>query len=117
MFEGQILVCDGDGSYSVFSPWFPRGGDNLLATLEVIERDTATLTVRVFTKNSEDSGDGDDADSSVTISGGAPGRTTEEWEGNLEELVRYKFTVAGTTGKWTLFRMLPPVWFDDVEAP
>jgi hypothetical protein len=118
MFEAQLLIAKGDGNdYSVFSPWMPRGGDNLTATLEVIERDSATLTVRVFTKNSEDVGAGSDADVSKTISGGAAGRSDETWSGVLKELVRYKFTVSSeTAGQWILFRMLSPVWFDDVKA-
>ena len=119
MFEAQMLITTGT-DYSVFSPWFPRGGDNLRATLEVVKRGTAaTVTVRVFTKNTEDTGDGTDADS-VTIAGGAPGRTVAEWatgaSKGVKELVRYKFTVSGNAADWTLFRMLPAVWFDSVPA-
>lgn len=54
MFEAQMLITTG-ADYSVYSPWFPRGGDNLRATLEVVKRGTAaTVTVRIFTKNTED---------------------------------------------------------------
>ena len=116
MFEAQMLISNGTG-YAVYSPWFPRGGDNLRATLEVVNRvGTATVTVRVFTKNAEDVGDGSEAGSSLSISGGAAGRSVAEWAGVTKQLVRYKFTVGGTDGNWTIFRMLAPVWFDSVVA-
>lgn len=120
MFDAQMLITTGT-DYSVFSPWMPRGGDNLRATLEVVKRgSSATVTVRVFTKNSEDTGDGADADSAMTLAGGAAGRYVAEWASNsskgAKEMVRYKFTVSGAAADWTLFRMLPATWFDAVQA-
>ena len=121
MFEAQLLI---QGS-TVFSPWFPRGGDNVTATLEVVEISSATLKVELFTKNSEDAGNGSNADSAgtpISISATATGRTSATWSQpttstvSIKEMVRYKFTVTGTGTNWVLFRMLPPVWFDSVEA-
>ena len=116
MFEAQLLK---DGQ-TVYSPWFPRGGDNLRATLEVvdIQGTGATLTVSVFTKNSEDTSNGADADSSVSFIETDAGRVTKEWVAQgakgLKEMVRYKFAATATEDGWVLFRMLTPVWFDAV---
>lgn len=122
MFDSQLLIATGS-AYSVFSPWFPRGGDILRATAEVtmIYGTNAKLTVRVFTKNSETTGDGVDVDTAVTadIERTAAGRETKEWSGGttgLLELVRYKFTIEGNAGAFVLFRMLTPVWLDAVAA-
>jgi len=103
----------------VYSPWFPRQGDNAIMTLEVVAVSGATIKVEVLTKNSEDAGDGTivtgvTGDADITAS--TVGRSDGEWDQVLEELVRYKFTVTNTTEKWVLFRMLPPVWFDTVDA-
>lgn len=125
MFEAQLLQSQVDTSYSVFSPWMFRGGDALLATLEVVEVGDSggSVVVEVFTKNTEDTGEGENADSTSTkkITGNSVGRTSLEWESgvanvDLLELVRYKFTIGGSDAgdDWVLFRMLSPVWFDSV---
>jgi len=103
-----------DGT-EVYSPWFPRQGDNARFTLEVVAVSSATLKVEVFTKNSEDAGDGTIV-SGVSATSTTVERKVFEAEGGLEELVRYKFTVTDAVTKWVLFRMLRPVWFDSVEA-
>ena len=125
MFEAQYLMTKSTEGESVFSPWFPRQGDCIRATLDVIQLSNATLVVEVFTKNSEDTNDGDNADSGGTptsITATGPGRSTQEWSRTvattigLEELVRYKFTIKSEDGSlaWVLFRMVPPAWFDAV---
>ena len=118
MFEAQYLI-NPDSSYS---PWFPRGGDNLRATLDLIAvSGSGKLRVDVFTKNTEDPGDGSNADSTLKIDTSTTGRTTIEWPASsaspgLLELCRYKFSFsAGSAGDRALFRMLPPVWFDSVK--
>ena len=79
MFEAQLLMVES----TVFSPWFPRGGDGVRATLDVVKISGATIKVELFTKNSEDTGDGDNADTTAgtkqNISRSSVGRTTEEW--------------------------------------
>lgn len=123
MFEAQILFGAADAGAAVYSPWFPRQGDNAVFTLDTIEIQGtgAQLSVQVFTKNSEDAGDGAVADDGMgsaveivrTLADG-PGRENNTWEGNLKEMVRYKFIMKNSTDDWALFRMLPPVWFDSV---
>ena len=125
MFDAQLLFVGGDPitGIKVFSPWMPRRGDHMRATLEVAQIFGATIKVDVFTKNSEDTGDGTDADSvfATNIVSAAIGRTTQEWFSagtvGLKEMIRYRYTVTGTTtAHWVLFRMLPLVWFDAVKA-
>ena len=123
MFDAQLLFPGAAGAaLSFYSPWVPRGGDNLRATVDVVGRVSSQLTVRVFTKNLEDTGDGTDADVGTSIVASATGRATAEWTSGtaaLKELVRYKYTVQSTgTGAtdWVLFRMLAPVWFDTVKV-
>lgn len=80
--------------------------------------------MQVYSKNSEDIGDGDDADSGVTITATTPGRYTKEWDSakatnpsKIYELVRYKFTGKSSTATdYVLFRMLPATWFDSVKG-
>ena len=38
------------------------------------------------------------------------------WNAEFDDLVRYKYEISGSEGGWILFRMLPPVWFDEVVA-
>src|SRR5688572_20812517 len=123
MFDAQLLFPGAAGAaISVYGPWMPRRGDNLRVTLDFIHRVSSQLTVRVFTKNNEDAGDGNDADAGTSIVASASGRSTAEWTSGtatLKELVRYKFTVQSTgsgAGDWVLFRMLSPIWFDTVKV-
>ncbi len=110
MVNAQLL----EAGCTVYSPWIPRGGDNLIATLEVVEIGSGgRIDVFVWTKNSEDVGPGTDASGTLKITLTAVGRGDEEWIGDAKEWVRYKIVV---TGNWVLFRMLSPVWFDSVQA-
>src|SRR5262245_21183635 len=55
MFEAQYLF----NSETVYSPWFPRRGDNVLLTLDLIRPPASgKLTVQLFTKDTEDAGTG-----------------------------------------------------------
>lgn len=128
MFDSQLLM----GGSVIFSPWFPRGADSARMTLDVTAISTGgspQITVEVFTKNSEDAGDGENS-SAVTgdnIIRTLVGRTTHEWDSEvlikvmpianlgLRELVRYKYTIADIDSDWVLFRMLDPVWYDAVR--
>lgn len=110
MFDAQWLPR----GITIYSPWFPRGGDNLRATLELIKNvGSLTLTVKVWTKAAEAAGDGTEI-TATTISTSTEERKTAEWEGGLQELVRYQFVVSAgaNDGEGVLFRMLDPVWFD-----
>ena len=117
MFQGQLLMCSG---VPVYSPWFPRGGDNLRATVELIAsyNSSSNITVSVLTKNAEETTDGTAIGSTFASSGGTAGRYAGEFTAGataLKEMVRYKFDPGTVTSGWVLFRMLPPVWFDSVR--
>lgn len=121
MFQAQFLAV-GSSSVVIYSPWFPRQGDYLRATAEIvaISGTNANLEIEVFTKKSEDTTNGIDADTGTSISANGAGRGTAEWgpagSNGISELVRYRFTASGNPGSWVLFRMLPPVWFDAVKS-
>jgi len=114
MFHAQLLKS---GS-NVYGPWIERKGDNLIARADAVDLAVgATLTVRLFTKNIEDTGNGDEVWSGTTIQLTSPGRGVARWLSNsgigIKELVRYKFE---PSSGWALFRMLDPVWYDSVGA-
>jgi hypothetical protein len=122
MFEAQMLFPGAVPATGimVYGPWFSKQGDSLRATVDIAQVNGATLKVEVFSKNTEDTGDGTNADAATNITSGATGRTTAEWTSGtatLKELVRYRFKVTGAVvSDWVLFRMLSPVWFDSVKA-
>lgn len=124
MFQAQMLTANGTaGGSDVYSPWFPRGGDNMIATVEIISMSGSSptgLTVEVWTKAKSDAGDGSGplTNTASTTSFGSTstaGRYSATYAANLNELVRYKFKPGTTDGKWVLFRMLPPSFFDTVK--
>ena len=118
MFEAQLLRANANSSTLVYSPWMPRGADSAILTVDLVALDSGSkVTVEVFHKNSEDTGDGT-LFSGVSAVRNSKGRTSSTWAG-LKELVRYRFTCNSEledTASWILFRMLPPVWFDSVVA-
>ncbi len=119
MYEAQLLRT---GS-TVYSPWFARGGDSATFRCEVVRNQNGSITVTMVTKNSNETGPGESADSGVEIVGTTTQIYAATINGNIDgptdvgfkELVRYKFQVTGDGG-YVLFRMLPLVWFDDVDA-
>jgi len=116
MFNAQLLFGSSTTSLKVYSPWFPRQGDYLRATAEVVALSATsgvTLVVKVFTKNKEDTGDGTAVTGSISLS--AAERGDQEFT-SLKELVRYEFDAQCSASNWLLFRMLAPVWFDAVKA-
>lgn len=125
MYDAQTLQVQDGGTTVVYSPWFPRGGDYGLFTLEVAAiggSGTPKLAIALVQKNAETPGDGT-AITSVTFERTAAGRTTVDFANGIGspgtgflELVRYKFTLnGGTSGtSWVTFRMLAPVWYDKV---
>ena len=116
MFDAQLLVSKLETHVRVYSPWMPRVSDNARFTMDVVWMFSGTLKVEIFHKNSEDTGDGQLTDGSMSRT--TIGRTTGEWTG-LKELVRYRFTITPTligTPARVLFRTLQPCWFDTVSA-
>ncbi|MEE9394024.1 MAG: hypothetical protein V3W41_16105 [Planctomycetota bacterium] len=112
MFEAQIL----NNNSAAFSPWMPRGGDNITFTFEIIDKLLSQdFQVQLFEKNSEETGDGT-AVGSEPLGSQSIGLHAATKTG-MKELVRYKYSFKGAVpGDWVLFRILPPVWFDDVKA-
>jgi len=120
MFEAQLLIAKDTVNYEVFSPWFPRQGDDAKFTIETIDQDgEPSLDVSVYTKSSETVGNGTITAGGATMTASltAGANIDADWAGILNELVRYHFEISGNAGDWILFRMLPPVWFDSVHAP
>ena len=116
MFDAQYLHAAALGSESVFGPLMSRGGDNIIATLDVIAvTGTGSFSIDLYHKAHEDAGDGSALSGSLTTMG--DGRTTKGWSG-LKDLVRYKITFSGGIefAGLGLFRMLPPIWFDSVAT-
>lgn len=128
MYDAQTIQMQGTTATDIYSPWFPRGGDYGLFTLEVAAiggAGTPTLAVALYHKNASDTGNGDLA-TTLSFSRTATGRTTVDFSngagssptfGGFEELVRYKFTLSGGSANitsWATFRMLAPVWYDKV---
>lgn len=122
--------CEPHGSYpaqtlevesQIFSPWFPRQGDNLRATADILELGSNTVvSVRLFTKKHDSSGDGKNVDPTVVLRGNSTGRFVAEWGPwtirGLQSLVRYQMTVETTGGRQpATFRILHPIWFDSIR--
>lgn len=107
---------------TVWSPWFPRQADMLRVTAECVAVDGVSLEIELYTKSTDEPGDGLPVDESTSITLSATGRVTAEWatvanEEGVEELLRFKYTVgAEASNRWILFRLLPAVWFDAVKA-
>ena len=121
MFEAQYLLSDN----SVFSPWMSRNADNLIITVDLIANSGSGLSIEVYHKNSEDTGDGfayPNVDSSTSNPSEKLTVTTlgPDSNGNFKgmlELVRFRITGTGTgANDRVLFRMLSNVWYDDVNA-
>jgi hypothetical protein len=112
MFEAQYLFS----TDTVYSPWMSRGGDNLIATVDVAGLDGtgAGVLVQLYEKNTEDNGDGT-LNTSGTITKTDAGRKSQEFLG-VKELVRFRFSNPGSKGDRVLFRMLQTVWFDTVDG-
>ena len=105
---------------TLYSVWVPRGGDNLLLTVESVANTGAFVGVQLVEKNRNETGDGTTIAGAIKFNG-TTGRTTRTWLG-VKEQVRFKFTLdpgggvaAGSCGL-LLFRCLMPTWFETVKA-
>lgn len=122
MFDAQTIQAKDTTPTVLLSPWFPRGGDYGLFTLEVAQMssssNTLSLSVQMVHKNTSDAGEGDPVGSPFAIDGSEwPGRLTADITAGFKELVRYEFTLelsSGTAVNWATFRMLAPAWYDKV---
>lgn len=114
------LLFNGVTSYS---PWFPRQADMLRVVAECVAVSGATITIKLYTKNEEQTGDGLPVNENVSIVMNSPGRSTPaEWktvvsQEGVRQLLRFRYEVTGTNNNdWILFRLLPAVWFDAVAV-
>ena len=120
MHIGQWLMTEtGAGKIKVFSPWFPRGGDNAIFTYEKIFLiGGQTFTVKVVHKIIDTAGDG----AVATAASGwnwTNASGTSLWTARydkLKELVRFQFELEATDDvARILYRMLNPTWFNDAQ--
>lgn len=129
MFDSQTIQVQGTASTVLYSPWFPRGGDYGIFTLEVTSMGGTgpKLEVALFSKNSSEVGDPAQAITTLAFDLVAVGRKSIDFKngagvspafGGFKELVRFQFTLSGTgattTTSWATFRMLQTVWYDKV---
>jgi hypothetical protein len=119
MIDATLLFRD----TTVFSPWFPRQADMLRVMAECVAISGATITIELYTKDSEGTGDGLPVNSAVSIVMSGLGRSAPaEWvtvagQAGVEQLLRFRYVVTGPDkNNWILFRLLPAVWFDAVNA-
>ena len=122
-FPGRTLQA-GEG---VFSDWFPRGGDNAVFRAQLVAAELSSgpvgdVDIRVFTKNSEDQGNGDEISAAAITMGNTAGSSVGDIAEQLVisthgssastgimEMLRYKVEV---TGGWMRVNVFPPVFFD-----
>lgn len=114
------LLFDG---MTVYSPWFPRQADRLRVFAECIAVNGGNLQIDLYTKNEEETGDGAPVNTAVSIQLSAPGISpAAEWktvagQEGVQQLLRFRYVAGGVNANsWTLFRLLPAVWFDAVAV-
>lgn len=105
---------------SVLGGWMNRQADNARFSFQVIDyggaaSPTVTITIRVYHKNADETGDGTLITSpTITFTAGTDANgavKVDTWSG-LKELVRFEYVVTGTQGHWVHFQHLAPVWFN-----
>jgi hypothetical protein len=119
VFEAQYIITKSkQPGITIYSPWFPRRGDRIRYTIDIVDAIGAQITVKLFHKDTEDAGDGTDTTSAIGPTS-TIGRSGVEFTRGLLELVRYQFVVTSDETNvpgYICFRMLPPVWFDAVST-
>lgn len=106
MIIGQLLMSRSDDLYS--GVWFPRQGDGLLASFEVLNRSGGVETDFVVeAKNRQDADDAFVELATVNVSG--VGTETVLATGCLE-LVRFRYKIRGNVGEWANVRALTLSW-------
>jgi hypothetical protein len=120
----------------VYSDWFPRQGDDMILRVELIDQSSSgtslDVDVAVFTKNTEDTGDG----AAVTAASPSINSVTMEAVSSpadqaaliktiyvqsdangLKELVRVKCSASnGNAGDWLELRIHAPIFFNGAEV-
>jgi hypothetical protein len=123
VIDATLLATPPGGDETViqlYGTWVPRGGDNLLLTVELVANFMAHVDVQIFEKNYSDVGNGSGTGASVLFDG-TTGRQTLARLG-AKELVRVVLTITGKSKLpsdevgWFLYRVLQPAWFEAVKA-
>lgn len=113
MHIGHTLLSD----TKVFSPWFPREADNAVFSYEQIKLTGDAFNVKVYHKNTEDTGDGSDTGVSFSQIGSTDIYSTTAT--GLKELIRFSVEVTGDWSggsKFVVYRMLAPTWYNTIKA-
>jgi len=109
----QIVALD-TSAKSYLTPWFPKGADNGVFTMEKPQDTIAgtAVQVKVYTKNREDEG----SKPWATVGTFTAVSGTSFLEVNcsqLKDLVRFEITfTANAVGQGLIYRFLPPTWYD-----
>lgn len=107
----------------VYTAWGTREGDNLIVQFEIIAvvGSSTSLKAEVFTKSSDEVGDGTAIGSIKTMSG--TGLATLEITSStsgLKDLVRLRLECVGAGGEpaaeWVNYRILELIWYDTPDA-
>lgn len=108
----QIVALDTSGTV-YYTPWFPKGADNGVFTMEktIDNLATAPVSVTVYTKNAEDEGSA--PGSAVGTFSTLSGAFHEVNCTGLKDLVRFVLNFrASAAGQGAVFRFLAPTWYD-----
>lgn len=111
MIFGQTIPA----STAIFGPWMPRGADNGIFTYESIGVDESNFTVKIFHKNREEGGYGEEATPSSSWT--EIGTDTDIVEGSfksLKELVRVR--VQNTDTEARAWRAIGWTWYNTPNA-
>lgn len=115
MWMNTQIVALNTSPQTYYTPWFPRGADNAVFTMEkildTIPGGAGAFTVTVWTKNREDEGSA--PDSLVATFTSLHGNFYEAACTGLEEMVRFRIVfTASLAGQGVIYRFLQPTWYD-----
>jgi hypothetical protein len=113
MWMNTEIIALSTSAKVYYTPWFPKGADNAVFTMERLEHTfgTSALAVTVYHKNREDEGSapGSAVATFTNLSG------TSFYEASctgLKELVRFRLAfTASAVGQGVILRFLAPTWY------
>jgi len=111
----QIVALD-RRSVTYYTPWFGKGADNALFTLELILSTISgsTFAVSVWTKSSDEEGSAPGSSLGTFSTLATLSSTFYQVKcGGIKDLVRFEIAfTAAAAGEGVIFRFLSPTWFD-----
>lgn len=116
MWMNTQIVTPAATAYTYYTPWFPRGADNGVFALEMLESTVGNgWTATVVHKNREDEG------SAPATAGTFASLSGNFYEVNctgLKELLRYQIQVSSREiNEGVVFRFLAPTWYSTATVP